>query len=125
MARFEIPGRLPGLNEYTDACRRNPYAGAKLKQMSQERAAWAIRSQLKGYTANKPVVLRYAWVELDRRRDKDNIAGFGHKVIQDALVECGTLKGDGWRHIKGFSDDFEVDKNNPRVIVTIEEVEDD
>ena len=32
---FSIAGSLPGLNEYTAACRTNPHAGAKLKHGAQ------------------------------------------------------------------------------------------
>lgn len=27
--RFEVPGKLPSLNDYVSACRANPYKGAK------------------------------------------------------------------------------------------------
>lgn len=53
------------------------------------------------------------------RRDLDNISSFGRKVIQDALVNAAVLKGDGWKHVVGFSDRFEVDKKNPRIEVKI------
>lgn len=53
------------------------------------------------------------------RRDLDNISSFGRKVIQDALVNAAVLKGDGWKHVVGFSDRFEVDKENPRIEVRI------
>ena len=33
---FSIAGSLPGLNEYTAACRTNPHAGAKLKHGAQD-----------------------------------------------------------------------------------------
>lgn len=65
---------------------------------------------------------RYTWYEPNKRRDKDNISSFGRKVIQDALVQCGVLEGDGWKHVAGFSDRFEVDKTNPRIEVLIREV---
>ena len=37
------------------------------------------------------------------------------------LTIPGTLPG-GWKHISGFSDDFEVDRLNPRVEIEIVEV---
>lgn len=70
----------------------------------------------------KPVFMEYLWIEPNRRRDKDNISSFGRKVIQDALVSAGVLKDDGWKHVVGFSDRFEVDKENPRIEVIIKEV---
>ena len=60
----------------------------------------------------------------NRKRDLDNISAFAHKVIQDGLVQCGLLANDGWKNIVGYSDDFYVDKDNPRIEVTIREVDD-
>lgn len=53
----------------------------------------------------------------------DNISSFGRKVIQDALVKAGVLRNDGWKEIRGFSDRFAVDAENPRIEVEIEETE--
>jgi len=121
--KFVIPGRLPGLNEYVDAERTNKYKAAKLKSEAEALVILSARRQLRGWKANNPVMMYYLWVEKDRRRDKDNISGYGRKVIQDALVKAGILHGDGWAHIAGFADDFTVDKNNPRIEVVLEEVQ--
>ena len=40
-------------------------------------------------------------------------------------MEVGTLPGDGWRQIVGFSDKFYIDQENPRVEVVIREVRKD
>jgi Holliday junction resolvase RusA-like endonuclease len=77
-----------------------------------------IRHKLKS-----PVRMRYKWYEKDRRRDKDNISGYGRKVIQDGLVKAGVLLDDGWKDIDSFSDEFAVDKQRPRVEIEIEESE--
>ena len=66
--------------------------------------------------------MRYRWYEKDRRRDLDNVSSFGRKVIQDALVQTHVIKNDGWKEITGFSDEFFVDADNPRIEVEIEEV---
>lgn len=47
------------------------------------------------------------WVEPGKRRDPDNIRA-GVKFILDALVAEGALPGDGWRHVHGLSDTYEV-----------------
>lgn len=117
--RLVIPGRLPGLNEYIDAERNNRYLAAKLKREAEAAVLWAARKSLRGWSAQKPVVMRYLWVERNRRRDKDNISGYGRKVIQDALVQGGYLKNDGWGQIEGFSDAFAVDARRPRIEVLI------
>ena len=68
-------------------------------------------------------MMHYHWVEKDRRRDKDNVSGYGRKVIQDSLVKAGYLRNDGWGEIVGFTDTFSVDKGRPRIEVIIEEME--
>lgn len=116
-----IEGRLDNLNDCISANRANYYKGAKTKAKNQKIVIAAIKKCLKGVRINKPVEMNYVWIEPNRRRDKDNISSFGRKVIQDALVQCKVLQDDGWRYIVGFSDKFDVDKENPRIEVTIKE----
>lgn len=117
-----IPGTLNNLNDYISAERANRLKGAKMKADNGNIVALAIRQCLRGVRIDKPVFMEYKWIEPNKRRDKDNISSFGRKVIQDALVQCGVLKDDGWKHVVGFSDRFEVDKENPRIEVLIREV---
>ena len=122
--RLTIPGTLPGLNEYIDAERahKGTYKAAAMQQQAQNVIGFMIKTQLRGVHFDRPVVIRYLWIEPNRRRDKDNIA-FAKKFIQDSLVVAGVLKNDGWSEIEHFTDDFAVDAKNPRVEVTIEEFE--
>lgn len=120
--KFTIPGRLDGLNEYTAANRTNPHKGGKMKKDNEETVIWSIRQQLRGLHINKPVTLKYTFYEQNKRRDLDNISSFAHKVIQDSLVKTKVLKNDGWNEITGYEDNFEVDKDNPRIEVTLEEL---
>ena len=121
--KLTIPGRLPGLNELIEAERANRYKGAQLKKDAERRICAEIRRQLHGVHIRRPVVMRYLWVEPDRRRDRDNITA-GRKFVQDALVRCKVLQNDGWKEIIGFSDDWAVDKARPRVEIEITEMED-
>ena len=114
-----ISGRLPGLNDYIAADRTNRHKGAKMKADSGNIVAAAIWHCMNGARIRPPVFMEYIWVEPNRRRDLDNVSSFGRKVIQDALVQCGVLKDDGWKYVVGFSDRFEVDKENPRIEVRI------
>lgn len=115
-----IPGRLPGMNEYSAAQRGNRYKGAQMKAAAQRLIEGCITSG-RIRPASGPVTLHYRFFEPNCRRDLDNIAGFAHKVTQDALVSCGILTDDGWKEIKGFTDVFAVDRNQPRIEVDIEE----
>ena len=120
--KLVLPLKLHSLNEYIGACRRNAYQGAHMKRKDQSKVEWYIRSQLRGIHLKKPVRMSYRWYEPNRKRDLDNISGYGHKICQDALVNCRVIENDGWQYVTGFSDDFYVDKKNPRIEISIEEL---
>lgn len=119
---FTIDGRLPGLNDLIEADRRDRRAGNRLKQTCQQEIQMYIYRGLKRQRINNPVEIEYRFFEPNRKRDLDNVSGFAHKVIQDALVASGVLKNDGWSNIIGMRDRFEVDAMRPRIEVRIIEV---
>lgn len=121
--KFVISGRLNNLNDYTNACRTHRQKGNNMKRKNAQKVLQVIYEQLPRVRIEKPVTVTYTWYEKDRRRDLDNISSFGRKVIQDALVKAGVLRNDGWKEIRGFSDRFAVDAENPRIEVEIEETE--
>ena len=118
--KLTISGTLPGLNEYIKAERTNKYRAAAMKKQAEHLIVALAKTKLRK-PIKTPVRMRYTWFEKGKRRDMDNIA-FAKKFIQDGLVKAGKLPGDGWKHICGFSDDFEVDRLNPRVEIEIVEV---
>ena len=118
-----IPGRLPGLNEYTSDCRTSHMTGAKMKQDSQDVVLWSIYSKMRRVHFDKPVFLLFTFYEKDRRRDRDNVASYARKVIQDALVQSGKLQDDGWDYVTGTMERFYVDGDNPRIVVEFIEQE--
>lgn len=118
-----IHGRLPGLNELINAERTHRQRGAKLKRDAESIIRWYIRQQLRGYKPKTPVSLYYYFYEQNKRRDKDNVAAFAHKVIQDSLVKEGIIPNDGWDDVKEFYDRFYVDCKFPRIEVEIVEPE--
>lgn len=128
MQQFTIEGRLPALNDYVRACRANRFFAHQMKQQAAEQVAWAVRlAHLK--PMNGPVAVGFHWYEQNKKRDMDNIA-FAKKFILDVLQPqtsknpygAGILDGDGWKHVDGFTDTFDVDKEHPRIVVTIVEV---
>lgn len=114
--------QLPSLNELINAERTGAVVGAKLKKKWQKKVEWKIRLN-EHVRFDRPVRITYNFYEANRKRDKDNISGFAHKVIQDALVACGILINDGWTWIEGFTDNFYIDKENPRIMVYLDIVE--
>ena len=117
MREYVIPGRLGGLNEYTLKCRTHYAAGAKYKKEQQQIVKNNIVAQ-DLTPLNTPIFVKFKWIEPNKRRDYDNIA-FSKKYIFDAFQELDMLKNDNWIYVKGFEDTFDVDKENPRVIVQI------
>lgn len=114
-----IDGRLPNLNDYTNANRTSPVVGNKMKQDQEEYIADFIVEQLRGVHFTGKTYLHFRWIEANRNRDLDNIC-FAKKFILDALVKNEVIETDGWRGVYGFTDEFDVDPFNPRVEVVIE-----
>lgn len=97
-------------------------AAARMKRQCEREIRLCIRAQWKGKVRfQRPVAMRYLWVEKNKRRDKDNIA-FAKKFIQDSLVKEKVIQNDGWKEIDSWSDEFLVDAQCPRVEVELEEV---
>lgn len=123
---ISIEGKLPGINEYTNECRRSPYTGSRMKKECEDTCIWSIRQQLRKVKTKLPleypVSISYEYHENRIKRDIDNISGFAHKVIQDALVTAGVLKDDSFAYIKGYSDRFyeDADKGSEWIDVTLE-----
>jgi Holliday junction resolvase RusA-like endonuclease len=120
--KFVIKGELPDLNTYIDECRSNKYAGNHMKQSAQKYVCDSIRAQIKRMgEITQPVQIRFLWVTKDARKDIDNVA-FAKKFILDAMVKSKLLPDDSRKWVKGFTDEFIVDKSNPRTEVEIREV---
>lgn len=120
--KFKIDGQLANLNDYIKAGNKNRYAANTLKQDEQNYVSWHIKKQLRNLKIDKQINIHYMFFEPNRKRDKDGVASFAMKVIQDSLVECGIIKNDGWKNIKNFTCEFDVDKQFPRINVFLEEV---
>lgn len=114
---FEIPGRLMGLNEYTNLCRRHHFAGARAKREQTEIVeACIMAAKVRRFTC--PVDIGITWIEGGRLRDHDNIR-FGAKFIIDALVSCGVIKDDSPRYLHHIYDHYKHSEKNPRIQVVV------
>lgn len=103
---ISIPERLPGLNEYTRACRANRYAAAKLKRETEDMILYYLHGAQK---VTKPVRIDFLWMERDHRRDLDNVA-FAKKFVLDAMTTAGILPDDSQAWVQGFTDSLEHGK---------------
>jgi len=119
--KFDIPGKLPGLNEIIRAakCGKGKYQPyAAMKHEYGDVIAY-LAKKLPPYGV---VNITIKWYEPDSRRDIDNIAAGGTKLICDALVNAGVIKDDSQRYVKSISHEFYVDKYNARIEVEVEEI---
>lgn len=114
---FTIQGRFCSLNEFY---RMHHYEQGKKKAEHEQRVIDAV--QLAGIKPVARCTYSVLWVEANHRRDLDNVA-FSKKFIQDGLVKAGIIENDTAEYIAGFSDSFAYDAKNPRIIVTIHEIE--
>lgn len=120
--RLTIPGRLEGLNDYTAANRTSPNKGGKMKRECEDTVIWCIRQQLKGLHIQAPVLIYYHFFEKDRRRDGDNILSCATKFVQDSLVKTKVLQNDNRECIPHFHHGISVDRQEPRIEITITEL---
>lgn len=118
MITVEIPLKLPSLNEYINACRRNKYVGARMKKEYETLIGFYI-NRLPKFT--KPIQIHFHWVEGNKKRDLDNISGLGKKFILDALVKYHKLTDDNRKYVYAFRDTFEYKKGTTKVVLEIEE----
>lgn len=112
-----IRGQLPGLNDYTKACRSNRFVGAQMKADAEQLISLFIRNQHLEAVPGA-VLISFTWYEPNEKRDPDNVA-FAKKFILDALVSNGIIEGDSRKYVKGFDDLVVTDKKNPRIVVEI------
>ena len=116
--RLEIPYKFPSFNEYVNECRKNRYAGAKMKRQVQDDIGYFIKSLPEFH---HPIKIHFHWIENNKRRDLDNIC-YAKKFILDSLVECHRMPDDNRNCVTAFLDTFE-NGTYARVILEIEEVE--
>lgn len=108
------------LNKYIDAERKNRYIGARLKRIGTTYARNVfMQAMVDKIVFRWPCKLKLDWYLPDRRIDPDNWS-FTRKFIFDGMQLAkvrGTvfLTNDNIQNIKGFDEDFFIDKSNPRL----------
>lgn len=118
MLMFEVPLRLPGLNEYQAACRKHPLNGAQMKK----NAVKSVMTYLTPVRELKwPVQAEIYYTEPNKRRDIDNVTGFGAKVILDALVRCGFIPDDGPSYINKIDQGVTYEQGNSNILIMLKE----
>jgi hypothetical protein len=118
---FTIKGELTDLNRYIKALNASRWGGNDIKQTETYRVAVEARAARLQPVTEYPIRIIYRWYSKDQRMDVDNVA-FAKKFINDGLVQAGVIENDTRRYIAGFTDEFFIDKNNPRVEVELSTV---
>ena len=132
--KFTIPTKAkktPSLNDYIKSERvrirtrggKFLTKGAVMKSEWQQAIAVYILNELRGKKVEKPVVIHYQYYEENARRDIGNIHAPVQKFVEDALQDCGVIPNDNQKWVVGFTARFAIDKENPRIEVTLEETD--
>jgi hypothetical protein len=116
-----IPGPLPGLNELLAAAKSGHGRGNAYSRLKADwgQTVWAHAKAAKLRHFDGPASLLFVWREKNKRRDIDNVAGGGTKLVLDGLVKAGVLDGDGWRDVYSIEHRFQVDAKKPGVLVIL------
>ena len=91
------------------------YTSAIVRQW-QEEASWQLKRKEK--FLNQVRVQYKFFIKDKRRRDLDNMVS----TVNDALVKSGIIRDDDWQSLVIGGAIGVLDRNNPRVVITIEEV---
>lgn len=118
MIRVEINEKLPSCNDYIKLCRANKYVAAKMK-LKIEQLIGCYLLELPRY--DEPIKIHFHWIEGSQRRDWDNVC-FAKKFILDSMVKYKKLSDDNRKIVTSFTDTFEYQKDNTKVILEIEKI---
>ena len=117
---FFIPDVFPSENQWLGWAKRHWGVYKKERDYHKARVVCAIREAGITELASFPVRIIFRWMEKNGRRDLDNIAAGGRKIIIDAIVGEGLLPDDTRKYVCGFEDTFPPpDKKKAGVHVTI------
>lgn len=119
---FEIPGKLPSLNEFlneTKSHNNRYFGGNQMKRKAETYISMFIPSKTKGLLIDQPCEICFTYYEPNRKRDPDNISAVAHKFILDTLVKTKVIINDSQKYIKKILDIYCIDPKSPRIEVMI------
>lgn len=82
-----------------------------------------LSKDLRGVKIERPVIIHYSFYCENKMHDRMNVASAFIKSFEDAMQKCRIIINDGWDDVLTPTLSFYIDKQKPRVEVTIEEVE--
>ncbi len=123
-SKFEIPEKLPSMNEVVNKNRSNRYAAAQMKKDLEARICLYIREAMRKGTLSvvvKPCRVKFTWHERTKKRDVDNIQS-SQKFVLDALQKSGVLPNDNRKWVRQIMHEV-VDSDRDGVLVELIEEE--
>jgi len=122
--QFFIPGVFPSENQWLGWAKKHWSVYKKEHDAHKGRVMAALIEARIIAPPAYPVILIFRWIEKHGRRDLDNVAAGGRKIIIDGLVDRGVMPDDTRRYVCGFTDEFPTpDKEKSGVWVTIRAAE--
>jgi hypothetical protein len=115
--KFIIPGELHSLNAYIDAERRHWSLASNIKK-KDTRIVQTCACAIPVITEGFPLEIHIDWYTKNARLDIDNVS-FGKKFIFDGIVSSGRIPDDSRKYIDRIRERFFIDKNDPRIEVTL------
>lgn len=93
-----------------------------VKQENDKVCLRAIKKYMPGIQIDKPIRCTFWIYAPDKRHDRGNLSSACEKSFLDAIQLAKVKKNDGFDDVLDSVFHTEIDRNNPRVIVEIEEV---
>lgn len=78
--------------------------------------------ELIGSIKFKKIRVHYSVYAKRHGTDGHNIRAVIEKFFMDGLVNAGTITDDSIKYAIGDSSDYSIDKDNPRIVITVSEV---
>ena len=109
--------------KYNPRTRKFTYLANDVKNEGKKICCNAIRKQLRGIKILNPIKCIYYIYANSADHDRSNLYAGIEKIFLDSLQDEGVIKNDAWNDVLDSEFHTYVDRENPRVVVEIIEVE--
>ena len=115
---LDIPHQRPPMTANDQRRMSWPRIRAAKSRVSSD-VAWMAR-QAKLQPIPYPVRVTVTWWAPNARRRDPDCLGPWCKAALDALVSCGVLVDDSHRYVLAVTQEIRLDRDNPRITITLE-----
>jgi Holliday junction resolvase RusA-like endonuclease len=116
---FVLPVQRPLLT--TNQARSQHWRHAHRAKHDTETLVRRALARARIQTLTAPITVSVTWYAPDARRRDSDALDFTKKAILDALVKTGRIPDDDWRHVRSSTTAIELDRDHPRIEITITE----